>query len=125
MRKLTGCLAKNTFTPVRLFAAPDLQPAILKSGCWAEDARLGTSRPTGKHGLRVLHYELESALVDSGNRQAPPGSLNFYFTKLARLGGYLASTSDPPSGNEVVWRGLSRLTDIRLGTEIAATLRCG
>ncbi|CDM60188.1 hypothetical protein LPU83_pLPU83b_0193 (plasmid) [Rhizobium favelukesii] len=50
------------------------------------------------------------------------GSLNFYLTKLARLGGYLARTSDPPPGNTVVWRGLSRLTDIRLGTETAATL---
>ncbi|CUX71611.1 hypothetical protein AGR6A_pTi0189 [Agrobacterium sp. NCPPB 925] len=52
-------------------------------------------------------------------------SLNFYLTKLARLGGDLARTSDPPPGHTVVWRGLSRLTDIRLRTEMAATLKCG
>lgn len=28
-------------------------------------------------------------------------------------------TLDPPSGNTVVWRGLSRWIDIRLGTEMA------
>ncbi|MHC2303210.1 hypothetical protein [Rhizobium mongolense] len=68
---------------------------------------------------------LDQMVSNAGNRQATPGSLNFYLTKLARLGGYLARASDPPPGNTVVWRGLSRLTDIRLGTEIAATLRCG
>jgi hypothetical protein len=62
---------------------------------------------------------------NAGNRQATLGSLSFYLIKLARLGGYLATTSDPPPGNTVVWRGLSRLTDIRLGTEMAATLKCG
>ncbi len=51
--------------------------------------------------------------------------LNFCLTKLARLGGNRARTSDPPPGNTVVWRGLSRLTDICLRTEMAATLKCG
>lgn len=41
-------------------------------------------------------------ISNAGNRQATPGSLNFYLTKLARLGGYLARTSDPPLGNAVV-----------------------
>jgi hypothetical protein len=31
------------------------------------------------------------------------------------LGGYLARTHDPPPGNTVMWRGLTRLTDIELG----------
>lgn len=35
--------------------------------------------------------------------------------KIAKLGGYLARASDPPPGNIVMWRGLSRLTDIELG----------
>ncbi len=42
-------------------------------------------------------------------------SLSLYITKLARLGGYLARADDPPPGNKVMWRGLSRLTDIELG----------
>jgi len=30
-------------------------------------------------------------------------------------GGYLARAKDPPPGNIVMWRGLSRLNDITLG----------
>ncbi|MCK1317286.1 hypothetical protein [Bradyrhizobium sp. 23] len=41
--------------------------------------------------------------------------LSHYLIKIARLDGYLARTSDPPPGNTVMWRGLSRLTDIALG----------
>jgi hypothetical protein len=49
--------------------------------------------------------------------RAPPAenTLSLYLTKLARLGGYLARTKDPPPGNTVMWRGLTRLTDIQLG----------
>jgi hypothetical protein len=50
-------------------------------------------------------------------------SLSFYITKLARLGGYLARAGDSPPGNTVMWRGLSRLTDIELGFNAAKT--CG
>jgi hypothetical protein len=57
---------------------------------------------------------------DTGNRRCRPGTLSFYLTKLARLGGYLARSCDPPPGNVVIWRGLSRLTDIELGQEIGA-----
>jgi len=46
-------------------------------------------------------------------------SLASYITKVARLGGYLARASDSPPGNIVMWRGLSRLTDIVLGFEVA------
>lgn len=42
-----------------------------------------------------------------------------YIIKIARLGGYLARTNDPPPGNIVMWRGLSHLTDIVIGFEAA------
>jgi hypothetical protein len=32
--------------------------------------------------------------------------------KVARLGGYLARAKDPPPGNVVMWRGLSRFTEV-------------
>ncbi len=51
-------------------------------------------------------------------------SLSIYLTKLARLGGYLARANDPTPGNMVVWRGLSRLTDIYLGFLLSQP-RCG
>ena len=38
--------------------------------------------------------------------------------KIARLGGYLDRAKDPPPGNIVMWRGLSRLTDIALGATL-------
>lgn len=46
-------------------------------------------------------------------------SIATYITKLARLGGYLARANNPPPGNMVVWRGLSRLTEIHLGFFLA------
>ncbi|OYD53842.1 IS4 family transposase [Thauera propionica] len=65
---------------------------------------------------------IEIQLLDRlGDRRAscnkhgrgPP--LSSYVIRLARLGGYLARASDPPPGNTVVWRGMSRLTDIQIG----------
>ena len=47
-------------------------------------------------------------------------TLSYYLVKIARLGGYLARASDPPPGNTVIWRGLSRLTDIALGAMVGA-----
>jgi hypothetical protein len=38
-----------------------------------------------------------------------------YLIKIARLGGYLNRASDPPPGNMVMWRGMSKLNDIHLG----------
>jgi len=49
-------------------------------------------------------------------------TLSAYLIKVARLGGYLARTNDSPPGNMVMWRGLSRLTDIELGVTISAQL---
>ena len=60
--------------------------------------------------------------------QAPPRAktLSSYLIKVARLGGYLARTRDPPPGNTVLWRGISRLTDIALGAKLAnPERRCG
>ncbi|WP_247971046.1 hypothetical protein [Bradyrhizobium sp. 195] len=41
-------------------------------------------------------------------------TLSHYLIKIARLGDFLARASDPPPGNTVMWRGLTRLTDIAL-----------
>ncbi|MBM3845761.1 MAG: IS4 family transposase, partial [Verrucomicrobia bacterium] len=115
---------------------------ILKSGCKAEQSKLRTtrrlmnqvalycliawrvfwmtmvrreSRPApARAAFTVTEINLLDALVqhrrDNRRRKA---DLESYITKLARLGGYLARTHDPPPGNMVVWRGLSRLNDIQ------------
>lgn len=122
---------------------------ILKSGCKAEDARLRTAErlanllavfcilswrilwltmlnrtdPDASPRMALTGTEialLDQLVGDAGNRRCHPGTLAFYLTKLARLGGYLARAGDPPPGIVVIWRGLSRLTDIELGAEIGA-----
>lgn len=49
-----------------------------------------------------------------------PRTLSHYTIELAKLGGYLARKGDPPPGNIVIWRGLTRLTDIVLGMQLGA-----
>ncbi|MBK8204761.1 MAG: hypothetical protein IPK68_21460 [Bdellovibrionales bacterium] len=44
--------------------------------------------------------------------------LSEYINKIARLGGYLARSSDPPPGNQVIWRGLKKLGEINVGVHI-------
>lgn len=124
---------------------------ILKSGCRAEDAKLRTADrlanlvalfcivswrvlwmtmmaradPEADPAIAFTATEitiLDRLIADSGNRSAKPGTIQLYLTKLSRLGGYLARTSDPPPGNTVIWRGLRRLADIQIGTELAT---CG
>jgi hypothetical protein len=123
---------------------------ILKSGCKVEDSRLRTAerlvnlvavfcvlswrvfwmtminRTKPEVSPEVAFTELElwllDELVQDNANQHPHKSLTAYLTKLARLGGYLARAHDPPPGNTVMWRGLSRLTDIQLGAIIGAQL---
>jgi hypothetical protein len=51
---------------------------------------------------------------DKDHRLPREKTLSSYLIKIARVGGYFARASDPPPGNPVMWRGLSRLTDIQL-----------
>jgi len=63
--------------------------------------------------VKVLNH-----LVPDRHPPNTPKDLSHYLIKIARLGGYLARAGDPPPGNLVIWRGLSRLTDIVMGMEI-------
>src|SRR3954454_19116696 len=121
---------------------------VLKSGCRAEEARLrtaerlvrliavrcilswrvfwmtmiGRSDPEAEPALALTTREmalLDGLVPDGGSR---PRTLGLYLAKTARLGGYLARGRDPPPGNTVMWRGMSRLTDITLGSTVAAGL---
>ncbi len=124
---------------------------ILKSGCKAEEARLRTAErlvrliavfcilawrvfwmtminrtaPDAGPELAVTDIErklLDHLIADKRAGPAEPGTLSSYLIKIARMGGYLARTEDPPPGNIVMWRGITRLTDIRLGATIGAEL---
>jgi len=120
---------------------------ILKSGCKAEESKLRTaqrltnlvsifcilswrifwmtmlnrSAPDALPTLALTTTEI--AVLDrlvSDKPQARRKPLAHYLTKIARLGGFLARANDPPPGNKVMWRGMSRLTDIVLGVNIGA-----
>lgn len=122
---------------------------VLKSGCKAEEVKLRTaqrltnlialfcilswrvfwmtmlnrSNPDAPPSLALNKIEL--ALLDravSGTAPLDQRTLAYYLTKIARLGGYLARAHDPPPGNMVMWRGITRLTDIRFGAMIGMKL---
>jgi hypothetical protein len=122
---------------------------ILKSGCKAEESKLRTAQRltnlvsvfcilswrvfwmtmlnrSAPGALPVLALTAtEIAVLDrlmSDKPKARQKTLSHYLTKIARLGGYLARANDPPPGNTVMWRGLSRLTDIALGAIVGAEI---
>lgn len=122
---------------------------ILKSGCKAEESKLRTAQRLTNlvsvfsilswrvFWMTMLNRSVPNALptlaltvteiavldrLMSDKPQARRKTLSHYLTKIARLGGYLARANDPPPGNTVMWRGLSRLTDIALGAMVGARI---
>ena len=121
---------------------------ILKSGCRAEQSKLRTTerlvnllamfcilswrifwltmlnRATRQAkatlAFTTLEIDLLRRLVPERLRTSShgPPSLQSCLMQLARLGGYLNRASDGPPGNTVIWRGLSRLTDIEIGFQL-------
>jgi hypothetical protein len=85
---------------------------------------LNRTRPgaSPNEAFTELDQYLLDELVPNKPAQNQAASLTHYIIKLAQLGGYLARTHDPPPGNTVVWRGMSRLTDIELGIMIGVKL---
>ncbi|WOH52831.1 IS4 family transposase [Bradyrhizobium sp. sBnM-33] len=124
---------------------------ILKSGCKAEESKLRTaerlvnliavfcivswrvfwmtmlnrSSPNALPQTALTDPEirlLDHLVKDRDGNRSRRSTLSHYVVKIARLGGYLARANDPPPGNTVIWRGLSRLTDIELGAAIEAKI---
>jgi Transposase DNA-binding len=117
---------------------------ILKSGCKAEESKLRSSERLVNlisifciigwriFWLTMLHRAepdsppaialdtTELRLLDDLVKTKPrdqnkKATISDYIIKIARLGGYLNRASDPPPGNMVMWRGMSKLNDIHLG----------
>jgi hypothetical protein len=117
---------------------------ILKSGCKVEESKLRTAErlvkllsvfcilawrifwltmtkrcaadaPPGLALTAVEIHLLDQIVKDKPGEASSPKTLSTYLTKIARLGGYLARAHDPAPGNQVVWKGMSRLTDMELG----------
>ena len=122
---------------------------ILKSGCKAEESKLRTAQRLANliavfcilswrvFWMTMLNRSTPEALptlaltateitvldrVVSDKSRVRRKTISHYLLKIARLGGYLARANDPPPGNTVMWRGLSRLTDIVLGAMAGAEI---
>ena len=124
---------------------------ILKSGCKAEESKLRTSerlatlisvycivswrifwltmlnRVEPEAPPEVALTKNEIILLDELMKPKPWDEprkhvLGEYLKKIARLGGYLDRVSDPPPGNALIWRGMSRLIDIQFDWNLAAKL---
>ena len=124
---------------------------IMKSGCRAEEVKLRTadrlvnllavfcilswrvfwitmaSRASPDTAPEAAFTAAEIQILDRLAPERPSSppqvrGMGVYAVKLARLGGYLNPRSDPPPGNIVMWRGLTRLTDIMLGITLASEL---
>ncbi len=81
--------------------------------------------PTASPSMALTTQEtnLLDMLIEDVNGKRPRNLLlSTYLTKIARLGGYLGRAKDRPPGNLVMWRGLSRLTDIEFGFALATRL---
>lgn len=117
---------------------------ILKSGCKAEASKLRSSARLANliaifciigwrvFWLTMLHRAepdlppaialdptelglLDELVKTKPGEQRRKATVSDYIIKIARLGGYLNRISDPPPGNMVMWRGLTKLNDIHLG----------
>ena len=58
---------------------------------------------------------LDIAVKDKPHKRPVKKTLSVYLNKIARLGGYLNRANDSPPGNMVIWRGMSRMMDIKQG----------
>jgi hypothetical protein len=77
---------------------------------------LNRSDPNASPSLALTKTEIRllDHIVPHKSASADRNSISRYTIKIARLGGYLARARDPAPGNIVIWRGLSRLSDIEL-----------
>ena len=82
-------------------------------------------RTNPKTRADVVFTEREIAILNHLSGKAdgpPPQNVAHYLLVVAKLGGYLNRKNDGPPGNTVIWRGMSRLTDIHFGVEMNNTL---
>ena len=119
---------------------------VLKSGCREEDSKLRSAerlanliailcivawrvlwltmvnRCSPTLPVQLVFTETEIHLLDHlipMNDGSHGKTVGAYLTRLARLSGYLNRARDAPPGNMVLWRGMTRLTDIHLGFTLA------
>ena len=127
---------------------------VMKSGCHAEEARLETVERLTKFLTLIAVVNWCIFFVTMSARAKPdaaPDSVLIFakisaldridasrtrprlhrrplaacLLQIAMLGGSLDRNRDPPPGNIVVWRGMTRLHDFAFGISIGSSRRCG
>lgn len=127
---------------------------VLKSGCNAEKVKLRTAErlvnlfaifciiswrifwmtmlnrtlpnESPEAALTVQEIQtIDRVVAHAGRTLNAPARLSTYLVEIARLGGYLACSHDPPPGNLIMWRGWSRLMDTQFGAALAADTHVG
>jgi hypothetical protein len=102
---------------------------VLKSGCKVEASGLRTAERLVRLLATCCILAWRIFWMTMVNRAQPEAAPGIAFTQMeldvldrlvpiAKLGGYLGRANDPDPGNIVMWRGLSRLTDIVLGASL-------
>lgn len=122
---------------------------VLKSGCCVEDAKLRTAERLTKliavlcviawrvFWLTMIYRTNPNTPAEAVFTREELAILNHFCHRpnhathkkvahclrgVAQLGGYLNRKHDGPPGNTVIWRGITRLTDIQLGMQIGLKL---
>ena len=106
---------------LRLFAASQASAFNGVGAIWApryRQATAGAFLTNDKDALAALATIGLAPTPHAKLQIAPALAIGLGVTTIAKLGGYLGRANDPPPGNTVIWRGLSRLTDIALGARI-------
>lgn len=127
---------------------------VMKSGCRAEQARFETAERLAKFLALIAVVSWRIFFLTMSARERPEAepetvltpaeiatldgidaarakpriqrrTLATHLLQIAMLGGHLDRSRDPPPGNIVVWRGLTRLNDIAFGIAIGTRQRCG
>ncbi len=92
---------------------------------WRVSRLTMVNRATPEAPAEVALTRIEIEILDRMTATAETltvPTISNYLLAIAKLGGYLVREKDPPPGNMVTWRGLSRPTDIHIGFELRSRL---
>ncbi|MFN7097363.1 MAG: IS4 family transposase [Gammaproteobacteria bacterium] len=67
----------------------------------------------------IVFNKIELTILKKFFSTSNPKYLSDYIILLAKLGGYLARKSDPPPGNQVIWKGYGKLNELYEGYMLA------
>jgi hypothetical protein len=67
----------------------------------------------------LIFSTIEIRVFNCKFKKQKPKYLSDYILLLAKLGGYIGRSSDPPPGNKIIWRGYNKLNELCEGFMLA------